>query len=153
MQGDHAWKHRMCCMVWYIIHGVSKVEFYRQAPYAKEGRQSCNHGNLGSKKPWETPRQATSIQATIIVPLTNTMSHKTSALPTGGKVVWINLLTRTKWKDLFMDVNLVGEKDGLEPILLSKLRAIKKINVNDYITKRYNDKFAWCSKCETLKCL
>lgn len=41
-----------------------------------------------------------------------------------------------------MDVNLVGEKDGLEPILLSKLRAIKKINVNDYITKRYNDKFA-----------
>jgi hypothetical protein len=35
----------VCCMAWYIIHGVSRLEFHRQTSYAKEGGQSHNHEN------------------------------------------------------------------------------------------------------------
>jgi len=141
----------VCCTAWYIIHGVSKAEFYRQAVYAKEGRRSRNHGNLGLKKPREATKQATATLATIIVPLADAMPHKTRTLPTGEKVVEKVLPAGTKWKDLLLDVNAVGEKVGLEPISLSKLSAIKKAKFGDYITKRRGDKFARCSKCEKLK--
>ena len=141
----------VCCTAWYIIHGVSKAEFYRQASYAKEGRRSRMHGNVGLKKPREATRQAAATLATIIVPLADAMPHKTRTLPTGEKVVEKVLPTGTKWKDILLDVNDVGEKVGLQPISLSKLSAIKKANFSEYITKRRGDKFARCSKCETLK--
>ena len=38
------------------------------------------------------------------------------------------------------------------PISLFRLNTIRKANFNNYITVRHSDKFAWCSKCETLKC-
>jgi hypothetical protein len=65
----------MCCMARYIIHTVSKTEFYRQATYAKEGCRSCHHGNVGLKKPRETTRQAKVTMTTIIVPFANAMPH------------------------------------------------------------------------------
>ena len=43
------------------------------------------------------------------------------------------LPTCTKWKDILLDVNAIGEKAGLEPISLSKLSAIKKANLSKYI--------------------
>src|SRR5450631_355085 len=141
----------VCCTAWYTIHGVSKAEFYRQAAYAKEGRRSRHHGNTGLKKPREATRQATATLATIIVPLADAMSHKTRTLTTGEKVVEKVLPTGTKWKDILLDVNAVGEKVGLEPISLSKLNAIKKANFSEYITKRRGDKFARCSNCKKLK--
>ena len=141
----------VCCTAWHIIHGVSKAEFYRQASYAKEGRRSRMHGNVGLKKPREATRQAAATLATIIVPLADATPHKTRTLPTGEKVVEKVLPTGTKWKDILLDVNDVGEKVGLQPISLSKLSAIKKANFSEYITKRRGDKFARCSKCETLK--
>jgi len=143
----------VCCKAWYNIHGVSKAEFYRQAAYAKEGRRSRHHGNVGLKKPREATRQATATLATIIVPLADAMPHKTRTLPTGEKVVEKVLPTGTKWKDILLDVNAVGEKVGLKPISLSKLSAIKKAKFSEYITKRRGDKFARCSTCEKLKWL
>jgi hypothetical protein len=56
-----------------------------------------------------------------------------------------------KWKDLLLNVNAVGEKVGLKNILLSKLSTIQKANFDAYIIKTRNDKFVWCSKCETSK--
>ena len=141
----------VCCTAWYTIHGVSKAEFYRQAGYAKEGRRSRHHGNLGLKKPREATRQASATLATIIVPLADAMPHKTRTIATGEKVVEKVLPTGTKWKDILLDVNAVGEKAGLQPISLSKLSAIKKANFSEYITKRRGDKFARCSNCEKLK--
>ena len=67
-------------MAWYTIHSVSKAECYKQITYAKEGRRSRYHGNMGLKKPRETTRQSTTILATIIVPLANVMPHKTYTL-------------------------------------------------------------------------
>jgi hypothetical protein len=141
----------VCCKAWYTIHGVSKADFYRQASYAKEGRRSRHHGNVGLKKPRESTRQATATLATIIEPLADAMPHKTRTLSTGEKVVEKVLPTGTKWKDILLDVNAVGEKVGLQPISLSKLSAIKKTNFSEYITKRRGDKFARCSNCEKLK--
>jgi hypothetical protein len=63
------------------------------------------------------------------------MPHKTRTLTTGEKVVEKILPIGTKWKDILLDVNAVGEKVGLEPISLSKLIAIKKAKFNEYITK------------------
>ena len=141
----------VCCKAWYTIHGVSKADFYRQATYAKEGRRSRHHGNIGLKKPRESTRQAIATLATIIAPLADAMPHKTRTLTTGEKVVEKVLPTGTKWKDILLDVNAVGEKVGLHPISLSKLSAIKKSNFSEYITKRRGDKFARCSNCEKLK--
>ena len=132
----------VCCKAWYTIHRVSKVDFYRQATYAKESRRSRHHKNVGLKKPRETTRQATATLATIIVPLVDTMPHKTRIFTTGEKVEEKVLPTGTKWKDILLDVNAVGEKVGLEPILLLKLSAIKKAKFSKYITKRRGDKFA-----------
>ena len=50
-----------------------------------------------------------------------------------------------------LDVIAVGEKIDLETISLPKFSVIKKENLNDYIAKIHGDKFAWCSKCKTLK--
>lgn len=36
----------VCCTAWYIILGVSKVEFYRQTTYTKEGCWFHDHGNV-----------------------------------------------------------------------------------------------------------
>jgi hypothetical protein len=130
---------------------VSKADFYRQVAYAKEGRWYNHHGNVGLKKLREATRQATAILATIIVPLADAMPHKTHTVTTGEKVVEKVLPIGTKWKDILLDVNAVGEKAGLEPISLSKLSAIKKANFSEYITKRRGDKFARCSNCEKLK--
>jgi hypothetical protein len=125
----------VCCKAWYTIHGVSKADFYRQATYAKEGCRSRHHGNMGLKKPREATRQATATLATIIVPLVDTMPHKTSTLTTGEKVVEKVLPTGTKWKDILLDVNAIGENVGLEPISLSKLSVINKAKFSKYITK------------------
>ena len=46
-----------------------------------------------------------------------------------------------------LDVNVVGEKASLEPILLSKLSAINKANYSEHITQRPYDKFVRCSNC------
>ena len=46
----------VCCTAWYTIHGVSKVELYKQAAYAKEGRLFRHHGNMSLKKPREATR-------------------------------------------------------------------------------------------------
>ena len=123
----------VCCTTWYIIHSVSKVKFYGQATYAKEGCQSHHHGNIGLRKPRQATRQATATMETIIVPLGNAMPHKSCTLATGEKVVEKVLLTGTKWKDILLDINVVGEKAGLNLISLSKLSAIKKTNFSKYI--------------------
>lgn len=70
------------------------------------------------------------------------MLHKTQTFSTRDKIVKKKFPTRTKWKDLLLDVNAVDEKVGLMPIPLSKLSVIKKTNFNDYITKSHGDKFA-----------
>ena len=79
------------------------------------------------------------------------MPHNTRTIVTDKKVVEKVLNTCTKWKDILLDVNVVDEKVGLEPISLSKLSIIKKANFSEYITKRRGDKFARCSNCEKLK--
>ena len=121
----------MCCMAWHTIHGVSKMEFYRQTAYAKEGWQSHYHGNMSLKKPMETTMQTIATMATIIVPLVDTMLQEIRKFAIGEKVVEKVLPTCTKWKYILLDVNVVGEKAGLEPILLSELSAIKKISFRE----------------------
>lgn len=81
------------------------------------------------------------------------MPYKRLTFPIGEKAIEKVIPMRMKWKNLLLDVDVVGEKVGLEPISLSKLRAIKKENLNDYITKRHGDKFTWDFKCKTLNCL
>ena len=139
------------CMTWSIICGMSKVEFYKQAAYLKEGRQSRNFGNLDLRKLRKATRQVHATLATTIVPLANRMLHITCTFLMGEKIVDKILPMRTKWKDLLVDVNVLGEKASLEPILLSKLSMIMKTNFNNYMTYRHGDKFAQCSKCNTLE--
>ena len=93
---------------------------------------------MGFKKPREAIRQTTATLATIIVPLADAMPHKTRTLSTGENVVKKVLPIGTK--DILLDVNVVGEKASLEPILLSKLSAIMKTNFSEYMTKRQSDK-------------
>jgi hypothetical protein len=83
--------------------------------------------------------------------LADAMSHKTRTLPSGKNVVEMVLLTGTKWKNILMDVNEVGENAGYGPISLSKLSVIKNHQFAEYITKRHGDKFAKCSACEKYK--
>jgi hypothetical protein len=45
------------------------------------------------------------------------------------------LPTSTKWKDILLDVNAVGEKASLEPISLSKLSTIKKQTLANILQK------------------
>ena len=56
------------------------------------------------------------------------MLHKTQTFSTRDKIVKKKFPTRTKWKDLLLDVNAVGEMVVLEAISLSKLSSIKKEN-------------------------
>ena len=139
----------MCCTTWYIIQGVYKMESNTQTSYAKEGRQSRNHGKLALKNPRKAIQQTIAILATIIMPLTNTMLHKTHILSMGEKVVDKFFPTRMKWKDLLLDVNVIGEKDGLSHFFENW--AIKKTNFNDYIIKNAVTSLLQCSKCKTLK--
>ena len=48
----------VCCAAWYIIHAVSKADFYRFRNYSMQGRRSRFHGNYGTKKPREATLQA-----------------------------------------------------------------------------------------------
>ena len=85
------------------------------------------------------------------MPLADAMPHKMRTLPSGEKVVQMVLPTGTKWKNILMDVNEVGENVGCGPISLSKLSVIKNQQFAEYITKRPGDKFARCSACEKYK--
>lgn len=76
----------MCCTTWYIIQGVYKMESNTQTRYGKEGHRSRNHGKLALKNPRKAIQQTISILATIIVPLTDLMMHKTFILSMGEKV-------------------------------------------------------------------
>lgn len=77
--------------------------------------------------------------------LVDAMPHKTCTLLI-GEFSHMNKMERP-----LIVCNAIGEKVGLKHILLSKLSSIKKTNFRDYITKRCCDKFARCSKYETLK--
>jgi hypothetical protein len=44
----------VCYRAWYIIHAVSKTDFYRFRNYSLQGRRSRFHDNSGTKKPRET---------------------------------------------------------------------------------------------------
>jgi hypothetical protein len=131
-----------CCRTWYIIHAVSKANFYRFRNYSLQGWRSRFHGNSDTKKPKETTLKAAVTLSTIIRPLADAMPYKTRTLPSGEKVVQMVLPTWTKWKNILMDVNEVGEKTGCGPISLSKLNVIKNQQFAEYITKRHEDKFA-----------
>jgi hypothetical protein len=85
------------------------------------------------------------------MPLADAMPHKTRTLPLGEKVVQMVLPTWTKWKNILVDVNEVGEKVGCAPISLSKLSVIKNQQFAEYIMKRPRDKFVRCSTCEKYK--
>jgi uncharacterized C2H2 Zn-finger protein len=85
------------------------------------------------------------------MPLVDAMPHKTRTLPSGEKVVQMVLPTGTKWKNILVDINEVGEKVGCGLILLSKLSVIKNQQFAEYITKRLGNKFARCFTCEKYK--
>ena len=106
---------------------------------------------MSLKKPREAIRQVTTTLAIIIVPLTDAIPHKIRTFAIGEKIVEEILPTCTKWKDILLDINAVGNKPDLEPILLSKLSAIKKASCSEYIIKIRGNKFARCSNCEKLK--
>ena len=141
----------VCCTAWYIIHAVSKADFYRFRKYSSLGRRSRFHGNFGAKKPREATLQAAATLSTIIVPLADAMPHKTRTLSSGEKVVQMVLPTGTKWKNILTDINEVGKKAGCGPISLSKLSVIKNQQFAEYILKRPGDKFARCTACEKYK--
>ena len=84
------------CKAWYTINVVSKMDFYRQGAYAKEGCRSRHHGIVGLRKPREATRQTTATLGTINVPLADAVPHKTRTLTTGEKVVEKVLPTCTK---------------------------------------------------------
>ena len=141
----------VCSKAWYIIHAVSKADFYRFRNYSSQGRRSRFHGNFGTKKPREATLQAAATLSTIIMPLADAMPHRTRTLASGEKVVQMVLPTGTKWKNILKDVNEVGDKAGCGPISLSKLSVIKNLQFAEYITKRPGDKFARCTTCEKYK--
>ena len=85
------------------------------------------------------------------MPLVDAMPHKTWTLPSGEKFVQMVLLTGTKWKNIFMDVNEIGENAGCGPISLSKLSVIKNQQFAEYITNIPGDKFARYSTCKKYK--
>jgi hypothetical protein len=85
------------------------------------------------------------------MPLMDAMPHKIRTLLSGENVVKMVLPTGTKWKNILMDVNEVGENAGCGPISLSKLSVIKNQQFAEYITKRPGDKFARCCTCGKYK--
>ena len=70
----------VCCTMWYIIHAVSNVDFYRFWKYFLLGRRFRFHGNSGTKKPKKATFQASATFSTIIVPLDDAMPYKTRTL-------------------------------------------------------------------------
>ena len=142
---------KVCCMAWYIIHAVSKADFYRFRKYSSLGRHSRFHGNSGTKKPREATFQAFAILSTIIVPLANAMPYKTRILSSGEKVVQMVLHMGTKWKNILTDINEVGRRAGCGSISLSKLSVIKNQHFAEYIFKKPGNKFARCTACEKYK--
>ena len=64
-----------CCTAWYIIHAVSKTNFYRFRNYLLQGQRSRFHDNSGTKKPREATFQAAATLSTIITPLADAMPH------------------------------------------------------------------------------
>ena len=67
------------------------------------------------------------------------------------KVVKMVLPTETKWNNILINVNEVGEKAGCGLISTSKLSVINNQQFAKYIMKRLGDKFARCSACEKYK--
>jgi hypothetical protein len=59
------------------------------------------------------------------MPLADAMPHKTRTLPSGENVVQMVLPTGTKWKNILVNVDEVGEKVRCGLISLSKLSVIK----------------------------
>ena len=124
-----------------------KMEYYRQTAYANEGCRSCHHGNVGLKN----LRKQQGKQLPFWRPLLSPLPMQCCTIHTlaiSKKVFEKVLPTWTKWKDILLDVNFVGKKVGLEPILLSKLSATKKNS--KYITKKRGDEFTQVKK---VKCL
>jgi hypothetical protein len=56
----------VCLNAWYIIHSVSKADFYRFKQNSMQGMHASHHGNRGTKKRRTTMQQAfTSLSAMI----------------------------------------------------------------------------------------
>ena len=120
----------VCCIAWYIIHAVSKADFYRFWKYSMLDCRSRFHGNSCTKKPRNATLQASATLSTIIVPLADAMSHKMRTLPLGEKLQMV-LPMGTKWTNILTDNNEVGCKAECGPISLFKLSVIKINNLRN----------------------
>jgi hypothetical protein len=67
---------------------------------------------MGLKKPRVPKMQATATLASIIVPLADAKLDNIRRLAIGKFVVEKVFPTCTKWKDILLDMNAVGEKVG-----------------------------------------
>ena len=141
----------VCCTAWYIIHAVSNAYFYRFRNYSLQGQRSRFHDNYDTKKPREATLQAVATLSTIIMSLADAMPHKTRILSSGENVVKMVLPTGTKWNNMLLDINEIGENAGCGLVSLSKLSVIKNQQFAEYITKRLGNKFARCYTCEKYK--
>lgn len=94
---------------------------------------SCKYG-IHAYKHKETTQQTIVTLATIIVPHVGAMPHNTCKLLSEEKVVEKMFVHGERIKPL-LDVKVISEILSLEPILLSKLSAIKRYNFGYYIKK------------------
>ena len=97
----------VCLNAWYIIHSVSKADFYRFKRNSAQGMRASHHGNRGTKKRRTATQQAFASLSAMIECSADLMPHKFRTLPTGERVVECVLPAGTKWKDLQHRVNEV----------------------------------------------
>ena len=101
---------KVCCKAWYIIRVVYKVAFYRFECYSSQGQWSWIHGSSNTKKLKEDTCQVATTFSTILFPLINVMPQNTRMLPSEKKFLQVVFPIGTKWENILVDVNVVGQK-------------------------------------------
>ena len=109
------------------------------------------HGNSYTKKPHTHTLQAIATLHDLLDEAADSSPNKTTTLGTGEKVVSKHLPSSFQWSAVLPKVNEVNARFGLKPISLSGLSRIRRVEFEQYSTKKPGDNFARCGRCDQLK--
>jgi hypothetical protein len=79
------------------------------------------------------------------------MSHRTTTIETGEKVVSKCLPSSWRWKDLLPEINIVNAQFGLNKVSPSGLSRIRNESFPEYSPKSRGDSFARCGQCDKFR--
>ena len=143
----------VCLSAWRHITGVSDSTFHRFQGYAAKGESAQPHGNVGSEKPQKHTLQVAATLQCVLEKKADHMPHRAHTLPSGEKVVSKVLPAIFKWKETIPEVNAANAIFGLKEVSVSNISRIRKKKFPEYNTKKPEDNFARCVKCDRFKTL